>query len=118
MWAAAVTDRAVRTIGHERTVGSAWGGVGSFRDLLLKGLPEAIRLNEQPPYFVFDTSRQIAHDAEPQARPAEARPAEARPAARGAMSCKLLPAQGARRLPGWKMVSDEQYPRSVVRDRD
>ncbi len=62
----ALADRAVRNIGHDRTVGTAWGGAGSFRDLLLKGLPEEIRLNEQPPYFVYDASRQIAHHPEPE----------------------------------------------------
>ncbi len=62
----ALADRAVRTLGHDRTVGTAWGGMGSFRDLLLKGLPEDIRLNEQPPYFVFDANRQIAHEPERQ----------------------------------------------------
>lgn len=56
----ALADRAVRTLGHERTVGSAWGGTGSFRDLLLRSLPEEIRISEQPPYYVFDASRQIA----------------------------------------------------------
>lgn len=68
----ALADRAVRTLGHDRTVGTAWGGIGSFRDLLLKGLPEDIRLNDQPPYFVFDANRQIAHEPEPQPAPKEA----------------------------------------------
>lgn len=62
----ALADRAVRNLGHDRTVGTAWGGIGSFRDLLLKGLPEEIRLNEQPPYFVYDASRQITHQPEPE----------------------------------------------------
>ena len=35
----ALADRAVRALGHDKTVGSAWGGAGSFRDLLSKGLP-------------------------------------------------------------------------------
>lgn len=59
----ALADRAVRNLGHDRTVGTAWGGMGGFRDLLLKALPDEIRLNEQPPYFVFDTGRQIAAPA-------------------------------------------------------
>ena len=60
----ALADRAVRTLGHDRTVGTAWGGIGTFRDLLLKSLPENVRLNEQPPFFVFEAGRQIAHAAE------------------------------------------------------
>ncbi|MBL8564387.1 MAG: NYN domain-containing protein [Hyphomicrobiaceae bacterium] len=68
----ALADRAVRNLGHERTVGMAWGGTGSFRELLLKALPEEIRLSEQPPYFVYDASRQIAQ------QPAAAKPEPAR----------------------------------------
>jgi hypothetical protein len=70
----ALADRAVRTLGHDRTVGSAWGGAGSFRDLLTKGLPGDVRLSDQPPYYVFDASRQIASDMEPrQPEPRERR---------------------------------------------
>jgi NYN domain-containing protein len=69
----ALADRAVRTLGYDKTVGSAWGGVGSFRDLLAKGLPEDIRLNGQPPYCVYDATRAIQH------QPAEARSIEERP---------------------------------------
>lgn len=53
----ALADRAVRNLGYDKTVGSAWGGVGGFRDLLAKGLPEDIRLNDQPPYYVYDATR-------------------------------------------------------------
>ncbi|MFN3868164.1 MAG: NYN domain-containing protein, partial [Hyphomicrobiaceae bacterium] len=48
----ALADRAVRDLGHERTVGTAWGGTGGFRELLSKALPAEIRLSDQPPYFV------------------------------------------------------------------
>jgi hypothetical protein len=53
----ALADRAVRTLGYDKTVGSAWGGMGSFRDLLAKGLPDEIRLTTQPPYCVYDATR-------------------------------------------------------------
>jgi len=53
----ALADRAVRALGYDKTVGSAWGGVGGFRELLAKGLPEEIRLNDQPPYYVYDATR-------------------------------------------------------------
>lgn len=53
----ALADRCVRVLGHEKTAGSAWGGTGSFRDLLSRGLPEDIRLTAQPPYFVYDANR-------------------------------------------------------------
>jgi NYN domain len=69
----ALADRAVRTLGYDKTVGSAWGGVGSFRDLLAKGLPEDIRLNNQPPFVVYDATRAVQH------QPAETRSIEQRP---------------------------------------
>ena len=55
----ALADRAVRAIGHEKTAGTSWAGAGSFRDLLLSDLPSELSVSEQPPYFVFDTARQV-----------------------------------------------------------
>jgi hypothetical protein len=54
----ALADRAVRTLGHDRTVGTSWAGTGGFRELLTAALPHDIRLTDQSPYFVFDTARQ------------------------------------------------------------
>lgn len=56
----ALADRAVRVLGHDKTVGLAWGGAGSFRDLLVNGLPAEVRLSDAAPYFVYDTARQAA----------------------------------------------------------
>jgi len=55
----ALADRCVRVLGHDKTVGSAWGGTGSFRDLLARGLPDDVKLTAQPPYFVYDANRAI-----------------------------------------------------------
>ena len=65
----ALADRAVRTLGHDKTVGSAWGGAGSFRDLLSRALPKDIKLTDQPPYFAYEPTRQIAHDIETRPEP-------------------------------------------------
>ncbi len=54
-----LADRAVRTIGHERTVATAWAGAGGFRELLAQTLPSDMRLSEQPPYLVIDTRRHL-----------------------------------------------------------
>ena len=56
----ALAERATRVLGHDRTVGTNWAGAGSFRDLLLQSLPEGIRLSEQPPYVVYDATRNSA----------------------------------------------------------
>jgi hypothetical protein len=55
-----LADRAVRLIGHEKTVGTSWGGFGSFRDLLLAGLPDDLHLSDTAPYTVFDANRHIS----------------------------------------------------------
>ncbi len=55
-----LADRAVRTLGHERTVGTAWGGAGSFRDLLVRELPEGVDVTEHAPHYVLDTTRPSA----------------------------------------------------------
>lgn len=55
-----LADRAVRVIGREKTVGSNWGGFGSFRDLLLSALPDDIHLSDTAPYTVFDANRHIS----------------------------------------------------------
>lgn len=57
-----LADRAVRAIGHDRTVGSGWGGSGGFRDLLAQSLPADIKITDSPPYYAFETTRQIATD--------------------------------------------------------
>jgi hypothetical protein len=59
----ALADRCVRILGHDKTAGSAWGGTGSFRDLLARGLPEDIRLTANPPYFVYDAKRAVQTEA-------------------------------------------------------
>ncbi len=58
----ALADRAVRALGHDKTVGSAWGGAGGFRDLLAKALPKDIKLTDQAPYFAYEPTRQISRE--------------------------------------------------------
>lgn len=55
-----LADRAVRVVGRDKTVGTNWGGYGSFRDLLLQDLPDDIHLSDTPPYTVFDANRHIS----------------------------------------------------------
>lgn len=54
-----LADRAVRLVGREKTVGTNWGGFGTFRELLLADLPEDLHLSDTPPYTVFDGNRHI-----------------------------------------------------------
>jgi len=59
-----LADRAVRNIGHDRTIGTGWGGAGGFRELLAQGLPQGLRLSNEPPYVVIDAQR---HQPQPAA---------------------------------------------------
>ncbi len=56
----ALAERAIRVLGHAKTVGTEWGGAGNFRDLLTQDLPDSIALTEQAPFFAYDVSRAIA----------------------------------------------------------
>jgi hypothetical protein len=53
----ALADRALRALGHERTIATAWAGAGSFRELLRRSLPDEIKITAEPPYLVFDVKR-------------------------------------------------------------
>jgi hypothetical protein len=53
----ALADRAVRALGHEKTIATGWAGAGSFRELLRQSLPNDIRLTDDPPYLAMDTKR-------------------------------------------------------------
>jgi hypothetical protein len=71
----ALADRALRALGHERTIATGWAGAGSFRELLRRCLPDEIKLTGDPPYLAFDakrhqdarTLRTAAETGEPQA---------------------------------------------------
>jgi hypothetical protein len=53
----ALADRAVRALGHEKTIATSWAGAGSFRELLRQSLPNDVRLTDDPPYLAMDTKR-------------------------------------------------------------
>ena len=55
----ALAERAIRVLGHQKTVATEWGGAGSFRDLLVEDLPSNVRVTEQAPYFAYDVARAI-----------------------------------------------------------
>jgi NYN domain len=55
----ALADRAIRALGHDRTIGSNWAGTGGFRDLLNSHLPDDVRMTEQPPYLAFEVRRSV-----------------------------------------------------------
>ena len=53
----ALAERAMRALGHEKTIGTSWAGAGTFRELLRQQLPAEIKLTSEPPYLAFDPKR-------------------------------------------------------------
>ena len=74
----ALADRAMRALGHDKTIATNWAGAGSFRELLLKSLPDDIRLTDQPPYLAFEVRRSLPVEA-PVEAPKQIARAEVRP---------------------------------------
>lgn len=70
----ALAERAIRVLGHAKTVGTDWGNAGSFRDLLTSDLPDSIALTEQAPFFAYDVSRAIARSDPQRIAPPKAAP--------------------------------------------
>jgi hypothetical protein len=72
-----LADRAVRIVGRDKTIGTDWGGYGSFHKLLLSALPGDVHLSDTPPYTVFDENRHITETGllapQTSAAPAETR---------------------------------------------
>ncbi|HWB44317.1 MAG TPA: NYN domain-containing protein [Hyphomicrobiaceae bacterium] len=67
----ALADRALRALGHEKTIATGWAGAGSFRELLRQSLPKDVRLTGDPPYLVYDPKRhgdEVGALAAPEAR--------------------------------------------------
>ena len=100
----ALADRALRALGHERTIATGWAGAGSFRELLRRSLPDEIKLTEDAPYLVFDPKRhqegRVALRSEPAEETAGAAPEPAAPpappsppACRSARAARCRPAR-------------------------
>jgi hypothetical protein len=61
-----LADRAQKTLGHAKTIGTNWAGSGGFLNFLTQNLPEELRLSEKPPHFVYNPSKHRMRD-EPRA---------------------------------------------------
>ena len=66
-----LADRAQKTLGHAKTIGTNWAGSGGFLNFLTQNLPEALRLSEKPPHFVYNPSK---HRMREELRPVDAPP--------------------------------------------
>ncbi|MEM7619708.1 MAG: NYN domain-containing protein [Pseudomonadota bacterium] len=57
-----LADRAQRTLGHDKTIGTNWAGFGAFRSFLMENLPKSIKLSDSPPYYVLDPNKHALTD--------------------------------------------------------
>ncbi len=61
-----LADRAQKTLGHPKTIGTNWAGSGGFLNFLTQNLPENLRLSEKPPHFVYNPDRhRLREDVRP-----------------------------------------------------
>jgi hypothetical protein len=61
-----LADRAQKTLGHPKTIGTNWAGSGGFLNFLTQNLPENMRLSEKPPHFVYNPDRhRLREDVRP-----------------------------------------------------
>jgi hypothetical protein len=52
-----LADRAQKSLGHPKTIGTNWAGSGGFLNVLSQNLHEHLSLTEKPPHFVYDPAR-------------------------------------------------------------
>ncbi len=52
-----LADRAQKSLGHPKTIGTNWAGSGGFLNFLTQNLPQHMLLTERPPHFVYDPQR-------------------------------------------------------------
>lgn len=92
----ALADRAIRGLGHDRTVGGNWAGAGSFRELLMAELPDSIKLTGEPPYLAYEAARQLSSRPAPAPVPRlETQPIPASQPAPAAVQPEPAPAAAA-----------------------
>lgn len=69
-----LADRAQKTLGHPKTIGTNWAGSGGFLNFLTQNLPHGLTLSEKPPHFVYNPEKhrlreEPQHQEIPQAAP-------------------------------------------------
>ena len=112
----ALADRALRALGHEKTIATGWAGAGSFRELLRRSLPEEIKLTGDPPYLVFDARRHGDDRTLKAAQEARGPGAEASPAVPPAAPRQAAPESGP--APSLRPVAADAAPASRVEPPD
>jgi len=91
-----LADRAQKSLGHPKTIGTNWAGSGGFLNFLTQNLPDHLLLTEKPPHFVYDPQR---HRLREDLRAAEAplTATQPQPAVRAYEQPRAQPAQPQQR---------------------
>ncbi len=87
-----LADRAQKTLGHPKTIGTNWAGSGGFLNFLSQNLPSHLRLTEKPPHFVHDPRRHRLRE-EPRLQKEPAPEVASQPAAAPRIEHAAAPAQ-------------------------
>ena len=66
-----LADRAQKTLGHAKTIGTNWAGSGGFLNFLTQNLPDTLLLSDKPPHFVYNP---VKHRLREEVRPVEPPP--------------------------------------------
>ncbi len=89
-----LADRAQKSLGHAKTLGTNWAGSGGFLNFLNATLPEELGITEKPPHFVYDPKRhRLEERLEMPPAPAQAIPLNRPPAPAQESSSKLAELQ-------------------------
>ncbi len=96
-----LADRAQKSLGHPKTIGTNWAGSGGFLNFLSQNLHEHLCLTEKPPHFVYDPARhRLREDLRATPRtPTEKTPAQAQPAQAEQPEAAVSRAQPAMQAP-------------------
>lgn len=113
-----LADRAQKALGHPKTIGTNWAGSGGFLNFLQQNLPEALRLSDKPPHFVYNPSKHRLREEivtlEPQQQPQQQQPAQPAPHPVAAQPApETLPARPREPGTGGGRLADLQ--RSITR---
>jgi hypothetical protein len=87
-----LADRAQKTLGHPKTIGTNWAGSGGFLNFLSQNLHEHLSLTEKPPHFVYDPLRhRLREDLRTPPQPNVTRAEPATAASRSSAQSALQP---------------------------
>jgi hypothetical protein len=90
-----LANRAMKELGHAKTVGTNWAGCGGFLNFLSRNLPDHLQLSEAPPHSVYDPARHQVESGAEEAQRQSGLHRSADPAPQGAGGNRLSDLQNS-----------------------